>query len=136
MKRIILITSTLLLCLAILSGCKSKQQMASSLLPSWLEEKTATLNERHSEITLWEFQGKNYYSVFVKGPERSYDMNRTTIYDADGNVHMSLGGPRKRSEKEMEFFHQAINKGIVWQSDVVERNEKSVIKKSIEMKSE
>ncbi len=136
MKRIIILTTTLILSFAILTGCKSKQQVANSLLPSWLEEKTATLNERHCEITMWEFQGDNYYSVFVKGPERSYDMNRTTIYDADGNVYLSLGGPRKRSEKEIEFFHQAVNKGVVWQSTIVENNKKSTIKKELEIKNE
>ena len=100
----------------LLSGCKTSQQSASNTLPAWLQEKTATLSEVHSSITLFEYQGENYYSVFVKGPNRSYDMNRATIYKSNGEVYFTTGGLKKQSEQEQQFYNQAISKGIIWQS--------------------
>lgn len=137
MKRL----TMLLVCATILmSACKSKKeiitqhqeitaemQAADTTLPTWLIEKLDALNERHSEINLFEMDGQPYYAVFVKGPERSYDMNRTTIYDADGNVYLSLGGPRRPNTKETNFFEKATNKGTIWQSEIViKKNEQHI----------
>lgn len=110
--------------LLVLPACKSKQQAATPHA-AWLQEKMEVLNERYSEVRVYELNGATYYSIFVKGPDRSFDMNRTTIYDADGNVYLSLGGPRKRSEKELNFFRDATYKGVIWQSDVMKEKESS-----------
>ena len=119
MKRIISLLLSATLCMVLMTACKSTQQAAtSSSYPQWLQAKMDVLNERHSEITLFEFDGQPYYAVFVKGPDKSFDMNRTTIYDANGEVYLSLGGPRKRNDKEIQFFNRAENKGVIWQSDI------------------
>ena len=139
MRQIVITTIALMVCLVTLSGCKSKQAIATdhtTSMPAWLQEKTAALAERHCEITLFDVNGENYYSVFVKGPDRSYDMNRTTIYDADGNVYLSLGGPRRRTQKEIDFFSRATNKGIIWQSKIAQEKEKSIVETELEPKSE
>ena len=139
MRQIVITTIALMVCLVTLSGCKSKQAVATdqvTSMPAWLQEKTVLLAERYCEITLFDVNGENYYSVFVKGPDRSYDMNRTTIYDADGNVYLSLGGPRRRTQKEIDFFSRATNKGIIWQSEIAQEKEKRVIEKTLETESE
>ena len=119
MKRIISLLLSATLCIVLMTACKSTQQVAtSSSYPEWLQAKMDVLNERHSEITLFELDGQPYYAVFVKGPDKSFDMNRTTIYDANGEVYLSLGGPRKRNDKEIQFFNRAENKGVIWQSDI------------------
>lgn len=119
MKRIISLLLSATLCMVLMTACKSTQQVTtSSSYPQWLQAKMDVLNERHSEITLFEFDGQPYYAVFVKGPDKSFDMNRTTIYDANGEVYLSLGGPRKRNDKEIQFFNRAENKGVIWQSDI------------------
>ncbi|MBR3951539.1 MAG: hypothetical protein IKJ79_06525 [Bacteroidaceae bacterium] len=124
MKRIESLLLSLALCLVLLTACKSTQQVTTSNYPDWLQEKISVLNERHCEITLFDFDGDSFYAVFVKGPEKSYDMNRTTIYDANGEVYLSLGGPRKRSDKEIQFFNKAQNKGVIWQSDIAREKNK------------
>lgn len=125
MKRILLFVAMVLTVLTLASSCKSKQAVASGL-PAWLQEKVTTLNERYSEITRYEMDGATYYAVFVKGPEKSFDMNRTTIYDANGEVYLLLGGLRKKSDKENQFFRNAINKGVVWQSDAVKEKNRTL----------
>lgn len=124
MRRVYLLTLTVLLSLVLLTACKSTKQLADNSYPQWLQEKFEKLNERYSEITLFEYEGQPYYAVFVKGPEKSFDLNRTTVYDADGNVYMSLGGPRKRSSEEINFFNRSVNKGIIWQSDIAKEKSK------------
>lgn len=122
MKRII--QSLLAVAILLMPACKSKENTTSQYAP-WLQEKFATLNERHCEITLFELDGQPYYSVFVKGSDKSYDMNRTTIYDANGEVYLTLGGMRKKSDKERNFFRNAENRGVIWQSDIAKaKNEK------------
>ena len=124
MKKIALFIAYATLCMLLGISCKSKQQAATSLQP-WLQEKTVTLNDKNSTITLYELDGKQYYGVFCQGPEKSYDMNRTVIYDAEGNQYLVLGGLRKKSEKEMQFFQNAENKGIIWQSDIAKPRAKA-----------
>lgn len=131
MKRISLLILVAVCSILLLGSCRSKkegvvQQVTTTSFTPWLEEKLATLNERHSEITLYEMDGEHYYAIFVKGPEKSYDLNRTTIYDADGNVYLSLGGPRKQSEKEIEFFQKAQSQGVIWQSDAAIKNAQKI----------
>ena len=119
MKRITSLLTTVLLCLVLMSACKSTQEVsAPTQHPDWLQSQMKELNDRHCEITLFEIEGVPYYAVFVKGPEKSFDMNRTIIYDAKGNIYLSLGGPRRPSEKEMNFFKNAENKGVIWMSDL------------------
>lgn len=119
----------LLLPVVLATSCKSGRNATGEPAP-WLQEKLATLNERYSEITLYEYNGERYYAVFVKGAEKSYDMNRTTIYDAMGETYLSLGGLRKKSEKEVAFFRNAVNKGVIWQSDIAkEKARESTVKK-------
>lgn len=119
MKRIISLLMSATLCVVLMTACKSSQQANSvNNYPDWLQAKMGVLNERHSEITLFEHEGQPYYAVFVKGPDKSYDMNRTTIYDANGEVYLTLGGLRKRNDKEIQFFNNAENKGVIWQSDI------------------
>ena len=116
MKRLTLLLSAAMLCIALMTACKSAQQTAATTAyPQWLQEKFSVLNDRYSEP---------YYSVFVKGPDKSFDMNRTTIYNANGEVFLSLGGPRKRSDKEIQFFDRAVNKGVIWQSDIAREKSK------------
>ena len=125
MKRITTLLSAAMLCLVLMTACKSTQQATTAVsYPGWLQTQMTGLNERHSEITLFELEGQPDYAVFVKGPEKSFDMNRTTIYDANGNVHLSLGGPRKPSEKELKFFENATNKGVIWMSDIAREKSK------------
>lgn len=125
MKRIASLFLSAVLCMVLMTACKSTQQVAtSSSYPDWLQEKMGVLNERHSEITLFEYEGAPYYAVFVKGPEKSFDMNRTTIYDTNGNIYLSLGGPRKPNEKEQTFFKNAENKGVIWMSDIAREKSK------------
>lgn len=125
MKRIAIIATTLL-CIFFMTGCKTAQKSVTDneMMPAWLQEKLPVLNERFSTITLWEMNGESYYSVFVKGPERSYDMNRTTIYQSNGEVYFTTGGLRKMDETEANFNTHARNKGVIWQSDVVKAQKK------------
>ena len=120
-KTIGAICATILLTAAF-TGCKSAQQQASPLVP-WLQEKVSHVNERYSSVTLYEMNGETYYALFCKGPKNSFDMNRTTIYDAEGNVYLTLGGPRQRSEKEIAFFNNATDKGVIWLSDVAKEEQ-------------
>lgn len=124
MKKIVLSLLVVLSTALLMTACKSKQAATSSQYAPWLQEKLASLNERYSEVTLFEIDGQPYYSVFVKGPEKSYDMNRTTIYDANGEEYLTLGGPRRKSEKEINFFRNAENKGVIWQSDIAKEKNK------------
>ena len=129
MKRnIIALIGLAVLCSVWLTACKSKQQASSSLTP-WLQESVATLNDRYSVIPLYELDGESYYAVFCRGPRLSFDMNRTTIYDADGNVYMTLGGMKKRTGREEYFFNNAIDKGVIWKSDVARQEEQEKEKK-------
>ncbi len=122
MKQFIATLSAIVLVVVMTTACKSTQSATTANnYPDWLESKLEVLNERYSEIRLFEVEGQPYYAIFVKGPERSYDMNRTTIYDATGEVYLSLGGPRRPSEKENQFFEKAINKGVIWQSDIAKK---------------
>lgn len=105
------------LCATLLVACKSKQHAATSL-PIWLQENASSLNQRYSVITLYEYEGENYYAVFCRGPRQSFDMNRTTIYDSNGNIYMTLGGLKKKTEQEMQFFRKATDKGVIWKSEV------------------
>ena len=125
MKRITTLLSAAMLCLVLMTACKSTQQASTTVsYPNWLQTQMTELNDRHSEITLFEYDGAPYYAVFVKGPDKSFEMNRTTIYDANGNVHLSLGGLRKPSEKELNFFENATNKGVIWMSDIAHEKSK------------
>ena len=125
MKRLTLLLSAAMLCIALMTACKSAQQTAATTAyPQWLQEKFSVLNDRYSEVTLFVIDNEPYYSVFVKGPDNSFDMNRTTIYNANGEVFLSLGGPRKRSDKEIQFFDRAVNKGVIWQSDIAREKSK------------
>ncbi len=117
MKKVSILTYTTLLCIALLAACKTKQATTSQFAP-WLQEKITAISDRNSSVTLYEMNGETYYAVFCEGPERSYDMNRNTIYDAEGNVYLRLGGLKKRTEKELRFFDRAINKGVIWQSEI------------------
>lgn len=117
------------LCIAVLLStlflaCKSKQQAATSL-PSWLQEQVSTLDQRYSVITLYELDGECYYSLFCRGPRQSFDMNRTTIYDASGNVYMTLGGLKKKTEQEAYFFRNAIDKGVIWKSEAARQEDQN-----------
>lgn len=128
MKRITLI-ATLLLSLLLMTGCKTTQATTdNNQMPEWLQEKLPTLNERFSTITLLEMDGEEYYRVFVKGPERSYDMNRATIYKANGEVHFTTGGLRKMDHTEAYFNANAKDKGIIWKSAIVIAQEKEEAK--------
>ena len=124
MKRIAIIATTLL-CILFMAGCKTTQKSVADneSMPAWLQEKLPTLNERFSTITLVEMDGESYYRVFVKGPERSYDMDRTTIYRANGDVYFTTGGLRKMNETEAYFNANARNKGVIWKSDIVTAQE-------------
>ena len=127
MKRIITLLSAAMLCLVLMTACKSTQQATTSVTyPEWLQLQMKVLNDRHSEITLFELDGAPYYAVFVKGPDKSFDMNRTTIYDTNGNVYLTLGGPRRPNEKELNFFQNADNKGVIWMSDIAREKSNSL----------
>lgn len=121
MKRFSSIILIAIVGILIMGSCRSKKEVAqqaeTTIITPWLDEMLPALSERHSTITRYEMDGKPYYAVFVKGPDRSYDMNRTTIYDSEGNVYLSLGGPRQRSEKELKFFENSVSHGVIWQSD-------------------
>ena len=131
MKRILLLVTAAVLSLVITTGCKTTQQATSeSNYPKWLQEKMTLLNDRHSEITLFDFDGQAFYAVFVKGPDKSYDMNRTTIYDANGKTYLTLGGPRRPTQKERDFFEKATNKGVIWQSDIARENDIKITPKA------
>ena len=51
------------------------------------------------------------------------NMNRTTIYDSNGNIYMTLGGLKKKTEQEMQFFRKATDKGVIWKSEVARQEE-------------
>lgn len=110
------------LSIALLTACKSTRQQATALVP-WLQEKVSHVNDRYSTVTLYQLNGKPYYALFCKGPKKSFDMNRTTIYDAEGNEYLTLGGPRQKSEKETAFFKDAVEQGVIWQSDVAKKEQ-------------
>lgn len=124
MKRLISWIVAITFIATLLTACKTGQQTTSNALPAWLQEKTTSLSEVYSSITLFEYQGENYYSVFVKGPNRSYDMNRATIYKSNGEVYFTTGGLKKQSEEEQQFYSQATSKGIVWQSPLAAQDNK------------
>lgn len=132
MKPFITIATILITSIIAIVGCKSNQHIVNDTLPLWLQEKVSILNEYHSEVIQYDMNGETYYSIFVKGPDRSYDMYRTTIYDADGNEYLSLGGLRRTSDKERDFFEHATPKGILWQSDVAKENRPKVITKELQ----
>lgn len=115
MKKIIL--SLMVVATLLMPACKSKESATTQYAP-WLQEKLTLLNQRHSEIRLYEWNGQPYYAIYVQGPEKSFDMNRTTIYNANGEEYITLGGPPRPNEKADEFFRNAQNKGVIWQSDI------------------
>lgn len=122
MKKIIL--SLMVVATLLIPACKSKENATKQYAP-WLQEKMTVLNDRHSEIRLYDWDGKTYYAIYVQGPEKSFDMNRTTIYDANGEEYITLGGPPRKNEKVDEFFRNAEMKGVIWQSDAAkEKSEK------------
>ena len=110
------------LCAILLTACKRKQQTVTAL-PSWLQEQVVSLDQRYSVITLYELDGESYYALFCRGPRQSFDMNRTTIYDANGNIYMTLGGLKKKTEQEAYFFTNAIDKGIIWKSETARQED-------------
>ncbi len=121
-KSVTIIMSAIICLLMLIPACKSKKQEAT--FAPWLQEKIEHINDRYSTVTLYEFEGKLYYAVFCEGPKKSFDMNRTTIYDAAGEVYLTLGGLRKRTDKEYHFFENATDKGVIWQSDMArQRNQ-------------
>lgn len=122
MRRKIKIICVAMLSIALLTACKSTRQQATALVP-WLQEKVSHVNDRYSIVTLYQLNGKPYYALFCKGPKKSFDMNRTTIYDTEGNEYLTLGGPRQKSEKEIAFFKDAIEQGVIWQSDVAKKEQ-------------
>lgn len=124
MRPIARLICAVVMCIAAFTGCKSTQGQTSALVP-WLQEKVSQVNDRYSTVTVYEMGDKPYYALFCRGPKNSFDMNRTTIYDAEGNVYLSLGGLRQRSEKELSFFRDAKEKGVIWRSDVAKEEDGS-----------
>ena len=119
-------TGIILIVSLLLAGCKSYDHITKNPRKDnpvdkigWLKEITEELKDRDSSVTLWELDGKTYYGVNVKGPEKSYDMDRTTIYAADGSVYLVYGGlmaPPLR-EKANAFKNKAVYRGVIWESN-------------------
>ena len=83
---------------------------------AWLKEKTKGLKNTACQITLFEKEGKCYYSFYRPTPG-AFDKNTTTVYDSEGKMCLKYGGlmPPARREVVRQFFEGAVDKGVIWE---------------------
>lgn len=83
---------------------------------AWLKKQKKALENTPCRISLFEKEGKNYYSVYMPTPG-AFDKNTTTVYDEEGNICLKYGGlmPPARKAAVKEFFEGAVDKGVIWE---------------------
>ncbi len=93
----------------------------------WLKERTQELRDTECQITLFEKEGKSYYSVYRPTPG-AFDKNTTVVYDQEGKICLTFGGlmPPQRRAAVNAFFKGAQNKGVIWECKLrEEKNDKA-----------
>lgn len=89
---------------------------------AWLKEKTKGLKNTVCQITLFEKEGKYYYSLYRPTPG-AFDKSTTVVYDQEGEICLTFGGlmPPQRRAAVNAFFKNAQNKGVIWECKAREK---------------